>query len=160
MNSSFDANFDVLEEQFPSIKLISEENSLKKIRTDANDLLALLNELKNDAMFDYDMLSTFIAIDLGENFELIYDLYSTETNKFMRVSVLIDRKFPKSPSVVDVFKSAHFDECEIFDMFGIEFSGNRKLKRLFMPKEWIGHPLRKDYVLEDKRLDWNLEEKS
>ena len=160
MNSSFDANFDVLKEQFPSIELISEENSFKKIRTDANELLALLNELKNDAMFDYDMLSTFIAVDLGENFELIYDLYSTETNKFMRVSVLIDRKFPKSPSVVDVFKSAHFDECEIFDMFGIEFSGNRKLKRLFMPKEWIGHPLRKDYVLEDKRLDWNLEEKS
>ena len=63
-------------------------------------------------------------------------------------------------SITEIFKSAHFDECEIFDMFGIEFLGNKNLKRLFMPKEWVGYPLRKDYVLDDSRLAWNSEVKS
>lgn len=157
---SFSKDFDTLKEQFSSLELISEDNSFEKIRVDANDITELLNTLKNDAAFDFNMLSTFIAVDLNDNFELIYDLYSTNANKFCRVSVLVDKNYPKAPTAVDVFKSAHFDECEIFDLFGVEFTGNKKLKRLFMPQGWIGHPLRKDYVFEDKRLDWNLEEKS
>ena len=157
---SFDSDLDILKEEFTGIEFISEDNSFDKIRANSVDIVHLLNTLKNDAAFDYDMLSTFIAVDLGDKFELIYDLYSTDTNKSLKISVFIDRDCPKSPSVVEVFKSAHFDECEIFDLFGVEFVGNKKLKRLFMPKEWIGHPLRKDYVLEDKRLDWNLEGKS
>lgn len=157
MSSDFNINFEALKEQFPSIELVSDSNSFEKIRVNPDALLGLLNELKNDAMFDYDMLSSLIAVDLGENFELIYDLYSTGINKSVRISIYIDKKMPNVPSAVSVFESAHFDECEIFDMFGMDFKDNRKLKRLFMPETWVGHPLRKDYILEDKRLDWNLE---
>jgi len=152
---AFDADFDILKEQFPSIEFISEENSFDKIRVNSDNILDLLHVLKAEAEFDFDMLSSFIAVDLQDNIELIYDLYSTTTNKSVKVFVLIDRNSPKIHSVVDVYKSAYFDECEIFDMLGVEFLGNKNLKRLFMPKEWLGHPLRKDYVQEDTRLAWN-----
>ena len=58
-------------------------------------------------------------------------------------------------SVVSLYKSAHFDECEIFDLFGVKFEGNDNLKRLYMPETWQGHPLLKSYVQNDERLVWN-----
>lgn len=149
-------NFDGLEEF--NIELIEGENSFIKIRVDSSTLCNLLNFLKNNAQFDFDRLNTIIAIDLGvdvNKFELIYDLHSIETGQRGRVSVLVDRNSPHISSVVAIFKSAYFDECEIFDLFGINFDNNPNLKRLLMPKGWIGHPLRKDYQQNDERLVWN-----
>lgn len=144
---------------FDALELINEgNNSFNKIRINSNELCESLNALKNNAEYDFDRLNTIIAIDLGvevNKFELIYDLHSTKTGLSGRISVLIDRNSPSIPSVVDVFKSAYFDECEIFDLFGIKFDKNPDLKRLLMPKGWIGYPLRKDYVQKDERLAWN-----
>lgn len=156
---SFD-NFELIKENFPNAEQVLEENSLEKIRVNSIDIVNLLTFLKNSPEFDFNMLNTLIAVDLNDQFELIYDLYSTNTNRTLVISLLVDRDSHKAPSITEVFKSAHFDECEIFDLFGIEFSGNKNLKRLFMPKNWIGHPLRKDYVFEDERLAWNSEVKS
>lgn len=161
-------NFDDLKEF--NVELIKSETSFYKIRIDKKMLLDLLKYLKNNAEFDFDRLNTIIAVDLGcssdndkkksieangEQFELIYDLHSTNSAKSLRVSVLIDRNSPRVPSVVEIFKSAYFDECEIYDLFGIIFENNPDLKRLLMPKGWIGYPLRKDYKLTDERLAWN-----
>lgn len=136
-------------------KIIIEENCFPKIRILPSELIDTLNSLKNNAEFSFDRLSTIIAVDLTDKFELIYDLHSIKTGQSARVSVLIDRDVPKVPSVVEIFKSAYFDECEIFDLFGVDFDKNPNLKRLFMPKGWIGHPLRKDYAQDDPRLNWN-----
>lgn len=151
-------NFDVLKERFPDIEIIKKENSFDKIRIENSKLRDLLKFLKNNAQFTFDRLNTIIAADLGVEaalFELIYDLHSVETGDMGRVSVLTDRNAPHVPSVVDIFKSAYFEECEIYDLFGITFDGNPNLKRLLMPKGWIGHPLRKDYELKDERLSWS-----
>lgn len=151
-------NFDVLKEKFPSIQLIQNENSFDKIQVEKIDLINVLNFLKNDAEFDFNRLNTIIAIDLGldsNKFELIYDLHSLTSGELGRISVLVDRNSPSISSIVNVFKSAYFDECEIFDLFGINFDKNPNLKRLLMPKGWIGHPLRKDYEQIDERLAWN-----
>lgn len=151
-------NFDVVKEKFQNVEIIKSKNSFDKIRIDASKICELLNFLKNNAEFAFDRLNTIIAVDLGlevNNFELIYDLHSIETNESARVSLVIDRSAPKVSSVAHVFKSAYFDECEIYDLFGITFDKNPNLKRLLMPKGWIGHPLRKDYELKDERLMWN-----
>lgn len=149
-------NFDALR-QF-DIEVISEDNHFEKIRVSAANLSELLHFLKNNAEFGFDRLNTIIAVDLGvevQEFELIYDLNSTETCKRGRVSVIIDRNSAHAPSVVEIFPSAYFDECEIFDLFGIIFDNNPDLKRLLMPKGWVGYPLRKDYEQKDERLEWN-----
>jgi len=134
------------------------DNSFRKIRVDKSNLHDLLSFLKNTAEFTFDRLNSIIAVDLGieiNQFELIYDLHSVETGKMGRISVLIDRTSPATTSVVNIFKSAYFDECEIFDLFGINFEKNPNLKRLMMPAGWQGYPLRKDYVQSDERLAWN-----
>jgi len=143
------------------VELITNENSFDKFRVESLKLPALLNYLKNDAKFDFDRLNTIIAVDLGlevGKFELIYDLHSTQTGQAGRISVLVDRNSPHIASVVEIFKSAYFDECEIYDLFGVIFDKNPKLKRLLMPKGWVGHPLRKDYEQTDERLAWSLDE--
>ena len=146
-------NFNELEKF--NIEIICHENSFEKIRVDKSNLHALLSHLKNNAEFDFDRLNTIIAIDLQDKFELIYDLNSTEIGENGRISVLLDRNSPSITSIVDIFKSAYFDECEIFDLFGINFENNPNLKRLLMPVGWQGHPLRKDYEQNDERLAWN-----
>lgn len=150
-------NFDTLKEKISSAEFLSIENTFDKIRVPAKDLIGTLNYLKDNPEYSFDMLNTIIAVDLNPNFELIYDLFSIKLNKAIKVSVLVDLNSPKCQSVVSIFKSAYFDECEIYDLFGIEFVNNPNLKRLFMPKGWIGHPLRKDYVLDDSRLAWDKE---
>lgn len=141
--------------------LVKSENSFDKLRVESSQLIDLLNHLKDNAEYDFDRLNTIIAVDLGlevNQFELIYDLYSTNRGESERVSVLIDRNKPHVPSVVEIYKSAYFDECEIYDMFGIIFDKNPDLKRLLMPKGWEGYPLRKDYELTDSRLRWDTME--
>jgi len=137
--------------------IIKSENSFDKIKAETSSLCDLLNFLKNNAEYDFDRLNTIIGVDLGaetNKFELIYDLYSTKTAKVGRISVVLDRNSPHVPSIVGIYKSAYFDECELYDMLGIIFDKNPNLKRLLMPKGWIGYPLRKDYKQEDERLRW------
>lgn len=141
-----------------NFELITNENSFDKFRVELTKLHETLKSLRDDAVYDFDRLNTIVAVDLGvdvNQFEIIYDLYSSKTSNMGQVSVLVDRNSPHVPSIVDVYKSAYFDECEIYDMFGIVFDKNPDLKRLLMPKGWKGNPLRKDYKQDDERLKWN-----
>lgn len=115
----------------------------KKIR----DTLVLIKE-----KFDYTMLKSITAVDAGDEVELIYDLYSIDNEESVIVSTKVQLE---TESISDIFGSAQADENEIHDMFGIMFIGNSDLKRLYMPENWNGYPLRKDYVQDDTRLVWN-----
>lgn len=145
-------NIDLLKEKF-NIELINAQNSFDKISISTDNICDLLIFLKEDAEFDFDRLNTIIAVDNGSNIELIYDLFSTNTKNSLKISVKITDF--KAFSVVKAFKSAYFDECEIFDLFGVKFINNPDLKRLLLPKDWIGHPLLKKYIQDDERLAWN-----
>lgn len=137
-------NIEVLETKFGVYTLDN------KIITE--NLIPVLNYLKLAGEYDFDMLTSIIAVDLKDKIELIYKLYSTNLKTFLDISFYCKNV---APSVIDVYKSAYFDECEIYDMFGINFVGNNNLKRLFLPESWIGHPLLKDYCQNDERLAWN-----
>lgn len=138
--------YDFILERFPDIKI-----SENKIIVEHN-LADLLKYLKSNPELSYDTLFSIIAIDYSEYIELIYVLVSTYLNEAINVSINVTNE---TESVTDIYTSAYFDECEIFDMFGIRFNNNKNLKRLFMPKSWVGNPLRKNYQLNDERLMWN-----
>lgn len=138
--------YDFILERFPDIKI-----SENKIIVEHN-LADLLKYLKSNPELSYDTLFSIIAIDYSEYIELIYVLISTYLNETINVSINVTNE---TESVTDIYSSAYFDECEIFDMFGIRFNNNKNLKRLFMPKSWVGNPLRKNYQLSDERLMWN-----
>lgn len=103
--------------------------------------------------YGFEMLKEIIAIDNQEHgIELIYKLYSISNKEDLLISITTSDRIE---SISNIFKSAISDECEIFDLFGINFIGNENLKRLYMPESWQGHPLRKNYAEEDRRLSWN-----
>lgn len=140
--------FSILKSKFNNVDLINESKVVVN-----SELVQVFDYLKNTPEFDFDILTSIIAIDLTDKIELIYQLMSSETSETLSVSYYTDNY--TAPTVTDIYKSANFDECEIFDLFGVEFIGNENLKRLFMPENWVGHPLLKSYVQNDERLVWN-----
>lgn len=141
-------NFSILKSKFNNVDLINESKVVVNY-----ELVQVFDYLKNTPEFDFDILTSIIAIDLTDKIELIYQLMSSETSETLSVSYYTDNY--TAPTVTDIYKSANFDECEIFDLFGVEFIGNKNLKRLLMPENWVGHPLLKSYVQNDERLVWN-----
>ena len=102
--------------------------------------------LKNTAGLDFNYLNFLTATDYTTNFEIIYDLVSLEHNhKVVFKTRLTDREKPELASVFSVWKGADFQEREIFDLFGITFTGHPNLKRIFLWEGFQGYPLRKDF---------------
>ena len=77
--------------------------------------------------------------------EVIYNLYSIPCNQHLTVKVTLNRQEPKIPSVEPIWKTADWQEREAYDMYGIIFEGHPDLRRILMPADWNGYPLRKDY---------------
>jgi NADH-quinone oxidoreductase subunit C len=110
---------------------------------------------------DYDYLVDVTAVDWpkrAERFDLVYILYSFSRNDRVRVKTRIAESY-RPQSAVEVHLTANWLEREVFDMFGIEFAGHPDLRRILMPEEWQGHPLRKDYSIiqqDDRWVQENL----
>jgi NADH-quinone oxidoreductase subunit C len=102
--------------------------------------------LKNTAGLDFNYLNFLTATDYTTYFELVYDLVSLEHNhKVVLKTRLTNREKPELASVVSVWKGADFQEREIYDLFGISFTGHPNLKRIVLWEGFQGYPLRKDF---------------
>ncbi len=110
--------------------------------------------LKDDNELDFNFLSDLCGVDRAETddiFEVVYHLYSIRKNHRVRLKVSIPSDEPHIPTVTDVWKTADWHERETFDMFGVQFDGHPDLRKILMPEEFEGHPLRKDYPLEGRQ---------
>lgn len=114
--------------------------------------------------FEFNMLSAQTAVDYWPQqeprFHLIYQFYSVTKNVRIGLRVPLDGNAPSLPSIEGVFPNANWHEREIWDMFGIRFEGHSDLRRILMPYDWEGHPLRKDYPLgyEEVQFSFNYDE--
>ncbi|HEX3745256.1 MAG TPA: NADH-quinone oxidoreductase subunit C [Bryobacteraceae bacterium] len=114
----------------------------------------LVEYLKLEADFDY--LVDVTAVDWpkrAERFDLVYILYSFARNERLRIKTFIAEGF-KPETVVNVHLTANWLEREVFDMFGIEFAGHPDMRRILLPEEWQGYPLRKDYGILQQDDRW------
>ena len=84
-------------------------------------------------------------------FQMSYHIVSMKLKERVRLAVLLEGDDPVIPSITSVWPSANFYEREVFDLFGIRFTGHPNLTRIMMPTDWKGHPLRKDYPVEGYR---------
>ncbi len=113
-------------------------------------LTAVARFLKDapEALFDF--CSDVTAVDwparTGKRFDLVYSLYSTRLRHRVRIKARAGEQ-DQVPSVTGVWPAANWLEREVFDMFGVRFSGHPDLRRMLMPEDWQGHPQRKDYPL-------------
>jgi NADH-quinone oxidoreductase subunit C len=128
--------------------VIDETASPKAIKLSKDDLLNVMDTLyRNEATY-FDMLSCVTGVDNGEQaatMEVVYNLYSIPFNHHLMIKVLLPREKPEIESVSHIWKTANWQEREIFDMYGIHFKNHPDLRRILMPADWEGHPLRKDY---------------
>lgn len=121
-----------------------------------DSLIGICEFLKSDEGGAYVYLADETAVDYPKRekrFEIIYELYSFERNDRLRLKVLAGEK-EKVPSVVKIWPVANWLEREVYDMFGIAYEGHPDLRRILMPDEWVGHPLRKDYDILRQDQAW------
>lgn len=116
----------------------------------AGKLVEICEFLKNDDSAYFDCLSDLTAIDRKESFEVVYHLFSYRHKHATVLKVKLNHEDqPHCPTVEGVWPVANWLEREVFDLFGIIFDGHSDLRRIMMPEDWIGHPLRKDYKEEE-----------
>ncbi len=117
-------------------------------------LVSILEFLKLEADFDY--LVDLTAVDYPKRaarFDVVYILYSFARNERIRVKTMVAEN-AKADSVVGVYATANWLEREVFDMFGIQFAGHPDMRRILLPEEWVGYPLRKEYSIIQQDERW------
>ena len=110
--------------------------------------------LRDDPNCPFNFLSDVTCVDwypTQPRFEVIYHLFSIPKKERVRLKVRLNGEAPAVESVTSVWPAANYFEREVFDLFGARFTGHPYLRRLLMPEEWEGHPLRKDYPVEGYR---------
>jgi len=121
-----------------------------------------LQSLRDD--FHFEMLVDVTAVDYWPQqeprFHIIYQLYSVSQNALLRLRVPLNGNLPSLRTSEKVYPSANWYEREVFDMFGVRFEGHSDPRRIIMPADWQGHPLRKDYPLgyEEVQFTFNKDE--
>lgn len=127
------------------------------IRIEPDRIVAVCTFLRDDADTKFNYLSdlTCVHYPLGPErpLEIVYNLYSISRNERVRLKVAI-AEGASVDSVTDVWPSANWMEREVYDLFGVNFSNHPDMRRILLPPDWEGHPLRKDYPLEFIENEW------
>ncbi len=121
------------------------------------DLVSVARFLHDDPALAFNMLKDCCGVDympLGRQprFAVVYQLYSLTHNRSLRLMVGVDEG-GAVPTLTGVWPGANWYEREVYDMFGIGFAGHPDLRRILLPEDFKGHPLRKDFPLGDQPVD-------
>ena len=133
------------------VKFDREEMTICIDREKLREACALL---RDDADCAFNFLSDVTCVDwypAEPRFEVVYHLLSIPKKERVRIKVRLDSASPAVESLTSLWPGANYFEREVFDLFGIRFTGHPYLRRLLMPEDWEGHPLRKDYPVEGYR---------
>lgn len=129
------------------------ETSIEVKKEHLHEVLMIL---KTTPQPGYEVLMDLTGVDflapLAQT-KVVYWLHNPTTYERIRIYLFVPRD-ASIPSVVDLWEGADWYERELFDLFGIKFEGHPELKRILMPDEWIGHPLRRDYPLTEESVQF------
>jgi NADH-quinone oxidoreductase subunit C len=140
----------------------------KTIIVKKHNIAAICMLLRDSPETNYNYLSDMTCVDRLEfmaddepRFEVLYNMYSMSTFGRLRVKAQVDEDDAVIDTVEGVWPCANWLEREIYDMFGISFNNHSDQRRLLMPDDWVGHPLRKDYPLggEEIEFTYNVRDK-
>lgn len=137
-----------LKEKFPAIEV----DDKLTVTVPAADLPALMRELKENPEYDFNFLTNLTAVDYPDNFTVVYNLVSFCHGYTLMVKVKTeDKEEPAVPSLTPLWGGANWQEREVYDLFGITFTGHPNLKRILLDDSFAGYPLRKDFEWEGGR---------
>jgi NADH-quinone oxidoreductase subunit C len=157
----FEELLSIVKEQCKHSEPVADENCTPKaIKISAQDLKEVCRNLHQHPKTFFDMLSCITGLDNGPQaatMEVIYNLYSIPFNHHLMLKVVLPRENPMVDSVTSIWKTADWHEREAYDMFGITFKDHPDLRRILMPADWEGFPLRKDYKHQETYRDIKVE---
>lgn len=130
-----------IKQKFPG----TEVDDKLTVTVPAEELIALMQELKSNPETDFNFLTNLTAVDYPENFVMVYNLVSFGHGYTLMVKVKADKENPQVPSLVPVWGGANWQEREVYDLFGIIFTGHPNLERILLDDGFNGYPLRKDF---------------
>jgi NADH-quinone oxidoreductase subunit C len=142
-----------LREQFPGAAIRRVEGDAIRdfgLEVPASSLVEIATFLRDDREFEFAFLSWIAGVDwlpADPRFEVVYGLLSLVHNTRLNLRVRLSEENPRVPSVVSVWPTADWHERETYDFYGIEFTGHPDLRRILLPEDWVGWPLRKDSPL-------------
>ena len=137
----------VLEEELPkAIDEVVEEGNHPFVRVNAESIVEVARVLRDRCKVD--MLHQVSGVDYADHMEVVYHFTRVrEGTGFLCVKVNTSRDEPSVPSLANEWRTANWGERETYDLLGIRFEGHPHLFRILLPEDWLGHPLRKDYVM-------------
>lgn len=103
------------------------------------------SSMKSDPALAFDYLFCLTCVDWKTHLTMVYHFTSTVHRHELVVKIKLDREKPDVNTVCDIWRTAEFHEREVFELFGVNFSGHPDLRKLILPDDWEGFPLRKDY---------------
>jgi NADH/F420H2 dehydrogenase subunit C len=131
----------------PDLEFSEEGSQFLNVIVSKEKLRALISKLKNDPATHFDYMFCLTCVDWPEHFQMVYHLKSSDLDHMMVLKVnLSDKENPEVETVCDLFATAELHEREVYDLFGIRFLNHPDLRRLLLTDDWVGYPLRKDYV--------------
>ena len=150
-----------VKENFPEqVVDVTEFRDQVSVIVKRDQIVPILKYLHDDPLLSLDHLQDLTAVDYLKKkdvrFEVVYNLYSIKYRHQIRIRAQVPDDNPSISSVVPIWAGANWHERECYDMFGITFNGHPDLRRILMPEDWEGNPLRKDYPLKgpDLENDW------
>jgi len=152
-----------IQAQFPdAIREVVEFRGETTLVVDKGSLVEICTFARDTEGLDFDRLSDQAGLDYWPEeprFAVSYELYSLQNGTDLRIKVYTPGDDPELPTLSGVWPTANWMEREIWDMFGITFTGHPDLRRILLPHDWTGHPLRKDYPLgyEEVQFSFNVE---
>jgi len=142
------ATLATLAARFPGGVVTLEGQGEPAIRVDPAHIVAVTTFVKTDPALAFDCLSNQTGVDYPkrDQMEVVYHLFSYRHRHAVVLKVGVSRDDPRLATVSTVWRAAIWQEREIFDLLGVQFVGHPDLRRILLPEDWVGHPLRKDYV--------------
>jgi NADH-quinone oxidoreductase subunit C len=129
---------------------VRQKHDTTEIRIAPASVTDVMRTLHDDKRFGFEVLADLAGVDTGAEMWVVYHLWSAASPDWLRVIAHgLSRDDPRVPSVTFLWPGAEWAEREAYDMFGIVFEGNRDLRRIYMPPDYISFPLRKDFLLAD-----------
>ncbi len=128
------------------------------ILVQADKWLEIAQILKDDPDLTFDSLMCLSGYDKGdgENLGVAYNFHSMSKMHKLEVRIEVPTENPVIPSISEIWETANWHEREAWDMYGIKFEGHPNLKRMLLPEDWVGHPLRKDYETPESYHDLTI----
>lgn len=143
---------ELIKDRYPTeVKDITEFRGQVSVVVKKDRIKEIMKYLHSTPELYFDYIEDLCGVDYAGKkdirFEVVYHLYSMRHRHMIRIKAEVSEDDCNIDSVVDIWAGANWHERECFDMYGITFNGHPDLRRILMPEDWEGHPLRKDYPL-------------